>query len=39
MKQQIGIPVQWLMIIAMLEGEGISLNPGKLFASVIPFEI
>lgn len=39
MKQQVGILVRWLMITAVLEGQGVYLNPAKLFASVIPFGI
>lgn len=39
MKQQVGILVRWLMITAVLEGEGVYLNPANLFASVIPFGI
>lgn len=45
MKQQVGIPAQWLMIPAMLEGEGSPLHPAKLLAvslcmfAVLPFEL
>lgn len=39
MKQQVGIPVRLLMVVATLAGEDSSLNPAKLSASVRSLEI